>query len=57
MAPWLTNLTKNHDIVGSIPGLTQGVNDPVFPRVVVQVAGTARIPHCCGSGVGQRPQL
>ena len=28
MAQWLTNPTKNHDIEGLIPGLTQWVKDP-----------------------------
>ena len=27
---WLTNLTKNHEVTGSIPGLTQWVKDPVL---------------------------
>ena len=26
-----TNLTRNHEVVGSIPGLTQWVKDPVLP--------------------------
>ena len=28
---WLTNLTRNHEVVGSIPGLTQWVKDPEMP--------------------------
>ena len=30
MAQWLTNLTRNQEVVGLIPGLAQWVGDPVL---------------------------
>ena len=30
MAQWLTNPTRNHEVVGLIPGLAQWVKDPVL---------------------------
>ena len=52
-----TNLTRNHQVLGSIPGLDQWVRDPVLPRAVVWVAEEAWIWRCHGSGVGQWQQL
>ena len=31
MAQWLTNPTRNHEVVGLIPGLAQGVKDLALP--------------------------
>ena len=31
VAQWLTNLTRNHEVVGLVPALAQWVNDPALP--------------------------
>ena len=49
-----TNLTRNHEAVGFIPGLIQWVKDSLLPWAVVYVADMAQIWHCFGCGLGQQ---
>jgi len=52
-----TNPTSIQEDAGLIPGLPQGVKDPVLPGAVVSVTDEARISHCCGCDAGQQLQL
>ena len=53
VAQWLTNPTRNHEVVGLSPGLTPWVKDPALPGAVVWVADATGVWCCCGCGEGQ----
>ena len=56
MAQWLTNLTRNHEVVGSTLALLSGLR----PGIAVSCGVGRRRSfdaHCCGCGMGQWLQL
>ena len=48
MARWLTNPTRNHGIVDSIPGLTQWVKDPAG---VAMGCGVDELPYAASAAL------
>ena len=57
MARRVKSPTNMYEDVGSIPGLTQGVNNPALPQAAAQAADVTQIWCLCGCGVGQQLQL
>ena len=48
------NLTRNHEVEGSIPGLFQWVKNLALLWAVVQFTDATQILHCYGCAVGQQ---
>ena len=54
---WVKNPTNIHEDVGSSPGLTAWVGNPVLPQATLWVTDSAWIWCCCGCGVGWQLHL
>ena len=52
MTQWVKNQHGVCEVVGSIPGLAQWVEETVLLQTVVFVADAAQIQHCCSRGAG-----
>ena len=54
MAQWLTNLTRNHEVSGLIPGLAQWVKESGIACVglIYQIYATYKLAQKFGKGVG-----
>ena len=54
MVQWLTNLTRNHEVAGLVPGLTQWVKGPTLLWLWSRPAATAQIrppPYAVGAAL------